>query len=82
MRDKKPRVSEGFWVLQHSENYEGKQVCIFRQVIDDEYVDHYYLTIDGKRQPRSYFGESAHHTIVRKFNDEVHWTQMIHSGMI
>lgn len=60
----------------------GAEVSIARQRLntEDEVVllDHYAIYINGKRQRRTYFGESARHEVARKFNDMIHWTAAVY----
>lgn len=76
----KPSVREGHWTTRaecggFEEGFE--YVAIKRQVLDGDYQDHYAIYIDGKRQRKTYFGETAHHDVARAYNDLVGWQNAV-----
>lgn len=69
----KPSVRDGYWYTRASAVVDGTEYRINRQVLDGEYQDHYSIYINGKRQRKTYFGETAHWDVARAFGDLVGW---------
>ncbi len=82
---KKPSVREGMWYTRAQcmtpdptdTTPELVKIEVKRQFIDGEYTDHYAIYFDGRRERKTYFGESAHYDAARRYNELVHWTQTI-----
>ena len=74
----KPSVREGLWYTRTECRVDGTTYRINRQVIDGDWQDHYSIWIDGHRQRKTYFGESAHHDVARAYNDLVGWQNTIY----
>jgi hypothetical protein len=74
----KPSVREGhWWTRVEGMTKQGEIINIAMQVIDGTWQDHYAIYINGKRQRKTYFGESAHHEVARAYNDLVGWQNTI-----
>lgn len=73
----KPSVREGRWYTRAECRVDGHSYRINVQVIDGTYQDHYAIWVDGKRQRKTYFGESAHHDVARAYNDLVGWQNSV-----
>ena len=73
----KPSVREGLWYTCVECRVDGKDISIKVQILDGTYQDHYAIYINGKRQRKTYFGESAHHDVARAYNDLVGWQNSI-----
>jgi len=74
----KPKVSEGEWVQCAAwANVDGVLYEVWEQKVNGTYQDHYAIYINGKRQRKTYFGESAHHEVARAYNDLVGWKNTI-----
>jgi hypothetical protein len=58
--------------------YDADEVSIRVQRINGVFVEHYAIYIDGKRQRKTYFGETARWHVARDFNDLVHWTEAVY----
>lgn len=74
----KPKVGEGIW-LPTDAWCEVDHVLyeVWEQKISDTYQDHYAIYINGKRQRKTYFGETAHHDVARAYNDLVGWQNSV-----
>ncbi len=73
----KQSVTKGEWRTRARAETLDNIVEVKVQVIDNVWQDHYAVYVNGKRERKTYFGESAHHDAARAFNDRVHWSQMI-----
>lgn len=73
----KQSVTKGEWLTVVGCTTEGNDYQIKVQIVDNDYQDHYALYINGKRQRKTYFGESAHHSVARAYNDLVGWKNTI-----
>jgi len=78
----KQSVTKGEWGIVAEAEYDDKDYTIARQYFDGDWQDHYAFYIDGKRQSKTYFGETAHYDVARVFNDHVHWTQTVSGDML
>lgn len=75
----KPSVREGEWVIcQAWAEVDGILYQVWEQMIDGAYQDHYAIYVNGKRQRKTYFGESAHWDVARAYNDLVGWQNTIY----
>lgn len=74
----KPKVGEGMWVPTAAWCEVDRVLYeVWEQIVDGTYQDHYAIYIDGKRQRKTYFGETAHHDVARAYNDLVGWQNTI-----
>lgn len=73
----KQSVTKGEWLPVVGVIVDGTDYEIAQQYFDDDYQDHYALYINGKRQRKTYFGETAHHDVARAYNDLVGWQNTI-----
>lgn len=74
----KPKVGEGMWVPTAAWcEVDRVRYEVWEQIVDGTYQDHYAIYIDGKRQRKTYFGETAHHDVARAYNDLVGWQNTI-----
>lgn len=73
----KQSVTKGEWTTRAECYTNGHEYRIKVQIVDGSYQDHYAIYIDGKRQRKTYFGESAHHAVARAYNDLVGWQNTI-----
>lgn len=74
----KPKVTAGEWVQCAAwAEVDGVLYEVWEQKVAGTYQDHYAIYINGKRQRKTYFGESAHHDVARAYNDLVGWQNTI-----
>lgn len=70
----KPSVKEGTWyTVAGSLTHNDEAIDIKRQYISPNDQDHFAIYINGKRQRKTYFGETAHFDVARAYNDLVPW---------
>lgn len=75
----KPSVTAGEWVQCAAwAKVDGVLYEVWEQKISGTYQDHYAIYINGKRQRKTYFGETAHHDVARAYNDLVGWQNTIY----
>ena len=74
----KQSVTKGEWYTRaEGITEDGQGIKIKVQVIDGEYQDHYAIYVNGKRERKTYFGETAHYDVAREYNDRVGWQQFV-----
>lgn len=74
----KQSVTKGEWYTRaEGITEDGQGIKIKVQVIDGDYQDHYAIYVNGHRQRKTYFGESAHHDVARAYNDYVGWQNSV-----
>lgn len=73
----KQSVTKGEWTARAECYTNGHEYRIKVQIVDGSYQDHYAIYIDGKRQRKTYFGETAHWDVARAYNDLVGWKNSV-----
>lgn len=73
----KQSVTKGEWltVAECTADHNDYQIKV--QMVDNDYQDHYALYINGRRQRKTYFGETAHWAVARAYNDLVGWQNSV-----